>query len=159
MPKDEEIEEIEAAWKYLELGISPEIVAAPEEEQLEQGSPSPRERFGTAGTSSSGRLKHTYRSPEGSPKFRSQEWRTMVTSESDPFWRVFDDLEQLRFQYNNLDTITTRASKLLGDYKVGNIKKELKKLQAVDTKPLENKIADLTVELAVRNDEIEDLKK
>ena len=29
----------------------------------------------------------------------------------------------------------------------------------MDTKPLENKIADLTVELVVRNDEIEDLKK
>ena len=43
--KDEEINEIEAAQKYLELGISLETVAAPEEEQLEQGSPSPRERF------------------------------------------------------------------------------------------------------------------
>ena len=61
-------------------------------------------------------------------------------------------MEQLRYQYNNLDTITTRASKLLGDCKVGNIEKELKKLKAVDTKSLENK-------LAVRNDEIEDLKK
>ena len=69
--KDEEINEIEAAHKYLELGISPETIAAPKEEQSEQGSPSPRERFRTAGTSSSGRLKHTYKSPEGSPKFQS----------------------------------------------------------------------------------------
>ena len=68
-------------------------------------------------------------------------------------------MKQLRFQYNNLDTITTRASKLLGDCKAGNIEKELKKLKAVDTKPLENKIADLTVEMAMRNDKIEDLKK
>ena len=35
----------------------------------------------------------------------------------------------------------------------------MKKLQAVDTKLLENKIVDLTVELAVRNNEIEDLRK
>ena len=71
--KDEEIDEIEAARKYLELGISPEIVAALEEEQSVQGSPSPRERFRTTGTSSSGRLKHIYKSLEGSPKFLSQE--------------------------------------------------------------------------------------
>ena len=82
-----------------------------------------------------------------------------MTYEGDPFRLVFDDLEQLRYQYTNLDTITTRASKLLGDYKVGNIERKLKKLKAMDTKPLENKVADLTVELAVRNDEIEDLKR
>ena len=157
--KDEEIDEIEAARKYLELWISLEIVAAPEEEQSEQGLPSPRERFRTAGTSSSGRLKHTYKSPEGSPKFRSQEWRTMVTSESDPFRCIFDDLEQLHFQYANLDTITTRASKLLGDCKVENIVKELKKLKEVDTTSLEDRVADLKVELASWNDEVEDLKK
>ena len=82
-----------------------------------------------------------------------------MTSESDPFRRLFDDLEQARFQYHNLDTITTRASKLLGDCKVGNIEKEIKKLKAVDTKPLEDRISDLTVELAVRNNEVEDLWK
>ena len=82
-----------------------------------------------------------------------------MTYRGNPFQQVFDDLEQLRYQYNNLETITTRASKLLGDCKIGNIEKELKKLKAVDTKSLENKVADLTVELAVRNDKIEDLKK
>ena len=82
-----------------------------------------------------------------------------MTSESDLFQRTFDDLEQLYLQYHNLDTITTRAFKLLGDCKLGSIEKELKKLQAVDTKPLENKITDLIVELAVRNNEIEDLRK
>ena len=53
----------------------------------------------------------------------------------------------------------TRASKLLGDCKVENVEKELKKLKTMDTKSLENKVADLTMELVVRNDEIEDLKK
>ena len=79
--------------------------------------------------------------------------------EGDPFRRVFDDLEQLCYQYNNLETVTTRASKLLGDCKIRNIEKELKKLKVVDTKSRENKVADITVELVVRNDQIEDLKK
>ena len=54
--KDEEIDEIEAARKYLELGISSEIVATPEEEGSERESPSPREQPQTIGTSSSRRL-------------------------------------------------------------------------------------------------------
>ena len=40
--KDEEIDEIEAARKYLELGISPETMMLSEEEGSEHGSPSPR---------------------------------------------------------------------------------------------------------------------
>ena len=157
--KDKEIDEIKTARKYLELGISPKTVVLSEEEGSERGSPSPRKQPQAARTSSSGRLKHTYKSSEGSPKIRNQDWRSTMTYEGDPFQRVFDDLEQLCFQYNNLDTITTKASELLGDCKVGNIERELKKLKAVDTKTLEKKVADLTVELAVRNDEIEDLKK
>ena len=156
---EEEMDEIDAARKYLELGVSPKTIANPEEEGSERGSLSPKERFRTAGTSSSGRLKHNYKSLEGSPKFRNPDWKSMTTFEGDLFQRVFDDLEQFRYQYNNLDTITTRASKLLGDCKVGNIVKELKKLKEEDTKSLEDKVADLTMELAVRKDEIEELKK
>ena len=95
--KDEEIDEIEAAWKYLELGISPEIVVIFKEEGSERGSPSPREQPQTTGTLSSERLKHTYKSPEGSSKIRNPDWRSMMTYEGDPFQRVFDDLEQLRY--------------------------------------------------------------
>ena len=147
--KGEEIDEIEAARKYLEFGVSPETVMLSEEEESEHRSPSPRGKNQAVGTSSSGKLKHTYRSPEGSPKIRNLDWRSRMTSESDPFRRAFDDLEQLRLQYHNLDTITTRASKFLGDCKVGNIEKELKKLKAVETKPLKDKIADLTVTMAL----------
>ena len=82
----------------------------------------------------------------------------MATFEGDPFWRVFDDLEQLQFQYTNLETITTRASKLLGNCKVGNIVKELKKLQEKDTKSLEKEVTDLKIELALWKDEINKLK-
>ena len=83
--KDEEIDEIEAAWKYLELGISPEIVAISEEEESERGSPSPREQPQTTGTSLSRRLKYMYKSPEGSPKIWNPDWRSMMTYEGNPF--------------------------------------------------------------------------
>ena len=56
---EDEMDEIEAARKYLEFGIFPEIVAHPEEVESKRGSLSPRERFWAAGTSSSGRLKQT----------------------------------------------------------------------------------------------------
>ena len=82
----------------------------------------------------------------------------MAIFKGDPFWRVFNDLEEMRFQYTNLERITTRASKLLSDYKVGNIVKELKKLQEKDTKSLEKEVADLKVELALRKDEINKLQ-
>ena len=52
----------------------------------------------------------------------------------------------------------TRASKLLSDCKVGNIVKELKKLQKKDTKSLEKEVVDLKVELTLRKDEINELK-
>ena len=120
---------------------------------LEKGKPSPISPF----------LFHLYSKNEclkdEESEIQNPDWRSRMTSESDPFWRIFDDLEQLRLEYHNLDTITTRASKLLGDCKIGNIEKELKKLKAVDTIPLEDKIAILTVILALRNDEIEDLMK
>ena len=83
--KDEEIDEIEAAWKYLEVGISLEIVAISLEEGSERGSPSPKEQPQTARTSSSRRLKHTYKSPEGSPKIRNPDWRSMMTYKGNPF--------------------------------------------------------------------------
>ena len=45
--------------------------------------------------------------------------------------------------YLNLHTITSSVSKLLGDCKFVNIEKEVKKLQAADTKALESEVADL----------------
>ena len=95
--KDEETDDIEAARKYLEFDISPETVALSEEEGSERESPSPRAPPQAARTSSSGRLKHTYKSPKGSPKIRNPDWKNMMSYEGDPFQRVFDDLEQLRF--------------------------------------------------------------
>ena len=80
-----EMDEIETARKYLELGISLETVVHPEEVESEQRSLSPRERFQAAGTSLSGRLKQMYKSPEGSPRIRNPDWRSMATFKGDPF--------------------------------------------------------------------------
>ena len=138
--------------------ISLETVAHPEEVESKRGSLSPREWFQVVGTSSSGRLKQTYESLEGSLKIQNLDWRSMATFKGNPFPRIFNDLEQLQFQYFNLETITTRASKLLSDCKVRNIVEELKKLQEKNTKSLEKEVADLKVELALRKDEVNELK-
>ena len=80
-------------------------------------------------------------------------------SEHDPFRRTFDELEQVRIHYNNLHTITSRVSKLLGDCKFGNIERELKKaLEGKDAKALELEITDLKGRILVNHDEIEELR-
>ena len=91
--KDEEIDEIEAAKKYLEFGISSEIVNLSNEEGSKRQSPNPRAKAQAAGTSSSRRMKSTYRSPKESPKIRHPDWRSVTIPGSDPFRQLFDDLE------------------------------------------------------------------
>ena len=68
-------------------------------------------------------------------------------------------------QYSKLESITKRASKLLGDCKPSNIVKELKKLKPKDTGALEAtnialslQVADLKVELSKKDEEIRQLK-
>ena len=59
--RDEEIDEIEAARKYLGFGISSETVTISDEAESEQSS---KTKPQPAGTSSSGRMRSTYRSLE-----------------------------------------------------------------------------------------------
>ena len=61
--------------------------------------------------------------------------------------------------------VTKGASKLLDDYKLGNIVKELKKLKQKDIASLEaanttlqSQVADLKVEMALKDEEIRQLK-
>ena len=60
-----------------------------------------------------------------------------------------------------MEFVTKGASKLLGDYKPGNITKELKKLKQKDTTSLEvanmalcSQVADLKVELGMKDTKI-----
>ena len=89
----------------------------------------------------------------------------MVSFEDDPFWNVFEELDQVHFQYSKLEIVAKGASKLLGDCKMGNIVKELKKLKEKNMLSLEaqnaslaTEVADLKVELAMRKDKIRKLK-
>ena len=54
-----------------------------------------------------------------------------------PFWRVQEELDRVSNRYSKTEVVISRASKLLGDYKAGNIIKELKKLKEKDTASLE----------------------
>ena len=61
------MDELEVARKYLKLGISPETIVHPEVEEIESERDllSPREQFRMARTSSSRRMKQTYKLPKG----------------------------------------------------------------------------------------------
>ena len=104
------MDEIEVARKYLELGITPETVAHPEvvEIELERESLSPAEQFWIMEASLSGRRKWTYRSPEDKLPIRNPDWMSMVTSNDDPFWCIFEELDQAHFQYSKLEMVTKR---------------------------------------------------
>ena len=48
--------------------------------------------------------------------------------EVNPCWRIWEEIDQLQGQYSKLEFVTKGASKILGNYRPGNIVKELKKL-------------------------------
>ena len=60
-----------------------------------------------------------------------------MTFEDDPFWQILEELDQVQSKYSKLELVTKGASKLLGNCKLGNIVKELKKLKQKDTTSLE----------------------
>ena len=75
-------------------------------------------------------------------------------------------MDQLEGQYSKLDSVTRGASKLLGNCRLGNIVKELKKLKQQDTTVLEatsatlsSRVEELKVELALKDEEIRQLKE
>ena len=86
--------------------------------------------------------------------------------EDNPFQWVWEEMDQLQGQYSKLEFVTKGACKLLGDCRPTNICKELKKFQQKDTAALEatnvkllSHVADLKVELAMKNEEIRQLQE
>ena len=57
---------------------------------------------------------------------------TELDHDKDPFRRIKEELEQVESRYSKLEVVTRGASKLLGDCKISNIIKELKKLKQKD---------------------------
>ena len=136
--EEEEIEELEVARKYLELGTildaagHPDVVEIDSERKLL----SPRKQQRILKGFPSSRRKSSYRSPEGKMPVRHPNWRTITMGsfdfEEDPFRRVKEELELLEELFSKIEAVTREASKLLGDCKAGNICKELKKLKQED---------------------------
>ena len=74
--KEEEIEELEVARKYLELGITPDAVGHPDVVEIdsERELLSPREQQRILEGSPSSRKKYSYRSLEGKLPMRHLDW-------------------------------------------------------------------------------------
>ena len=82
-----------------------------------------------------------------------------------PFQRVQEELDQVQNRFSKMEVVIRGASKLFGDCKAGNIMKELKKLKEKDTmsleaanKKLQLEVDQLKVALALKKDEVKDLK-
>ena len=91
---------------------------------------------------------------------------TSFDFEDDPFWWIREEIDQLHRQYSKLEFVMKGASKLLGNCRLGNIVKDLKKLQQKDTAMLEatnavlsSQVADLKMALAKKDEEIYQLKE
>ena len=54
----------------------------------------------------------------------------------DPFKRVQNELDQVQSHYSKMELVLKGATKLLGDYKTGNITKEIRKLKEEDNSEL-----------------------
>ena len=85
--------------------------------------------------------------------------------DDEPFRRVQEELDRVSNRYSKMEVVIKGAYKLLGDCKAKNIVKELKKLKEKDTtsleaanKKLQTEMDQLKVALALKDDEVKDLK-
>ena len=74
-------------------------------------------------------------------------------------------MDRVQNRFSKMEVVIRGASKFLGDCKAGNIVKELKKLKEKDTtsleatnKKLQLEVDQLKVVLALKEDEVKDLK-
>ena len=111
-------------------------------------------------------MKTTYRSPEEKSPVQNPDWKAISSFnlKEDPFQWVREELDQVQSQYSKLELVTKGASKLLGDCKVRNIVKELKKLKHNDTASLEatnailsSQVVELKMTLVLKEDKIQEL--
>ena len=85
--------------------------------------------------------KFTYQSLEDKSPVQNLDWKSVAMNsfdfEDDPFRWIQEEMDQLQGQYSKLEAVIRGASKLLGDYRPGNIVKELKMLKQKDMATLE----------------------
>ena len=141
--REEEMQELEVAKQCLEYGVSLEVEAQPDVVEIdpERKSLSSAEQWKILATSLGSRRKQTYQVLEGWKPVRlpNQKVVTMTSFnfEDDPFQQIWEEMDQLQVQYSKLEFVTKEASKFLGDCKLGNIIKKLKKLKQKDMVLLE----------------------
>ena len=93
------MEELEVAKKYLEYGVSPEIVAQPDVVEIdsERESLTSAEQQKILEVSPNSMRKWTYRSPKGKPLVQNPEWKTMSVDsldfEDDPFRWIREEMD------------------------------------------------------------------
>ena len=130
--REEELQEIEIAKECLEYGIGEEVETPPHVEVLdsEEESVCSKEQRKRQKISLGSRMKFTYKSPKGKSPVWNPDWKDMTSLDldDDPFWRVWEELDQMQSWYSKLELVAKGASKLFNDCKIGNIVKELKKL-------------------------------
>ena len=97
--------------------------------------------------SPSSRVKTTYKFPKGKSPIRNSDWKDMscLDLSDDPFQQVWNELDQVQSCYSKMELIIKGASRLLGDYKAGNISKEIKKLKEEDSSELKAHNAQLKI--------------
>jgi hypothetical protein len=155
--RENEREKMKLALDCLAYGLGDE--EAPEEECGSSEKESARSEGRPRASSASPRMKNTRRNSEERGVGFKDNWS------KDPFVRVQYELEQARNQFTEMDAVVKGASKLLGDCKASNICKELKKLKATDTAPLEaanrtlrTEVIELNQKLGKARDDIERIK-
>ena len=84
---------------------------------------------------------------------------------NEPFQQIQEELDRVQNQFSKIEVVIRGASKLLGNCKARNIVKELKKLKEKDivsleaaNKKLQSEVDQLKVVLALKDDEVKDLK-
>ena len=164
--RNEEIQQLEVAKEYLVLGVAPEKEPDADEES-NRSSLSLEAKQRVPGTSPRPQLKMTFRSPKGKEPIRSPECKNLGFLDLDdrPFQRAQEELDRIQNNYSKMEVVLRGASRLLGDFKVGNIRKEIWKLKEEETSELKahnttlkKKINDLKATMQVQDAEVRRLR-
>ena len=128
--RGDEMDMLESMKYCLEYGVSPEAEAQPETEDLGsdwESLSSAEQRKLKMMSPRSRRKKTSYRAMEGKTPLQLPNWKAIAMTsfnfEDNPFWRVWEEMDQLQGQYSKLEFITREIYKLLGDCKPTNIYK------------------------------------
>ena len=143
--RKEEQEEWAAAKDCLELGLEDEEAEEDPDEEEESEGRSVSLKPQSAKSSPRPRLKTTFHGPKDKEPMRSLELKDLsfLDLEDEPFKRIQLELDQEKIHYTKLETVVTRAARLLGDCKAENIGKEIRRLKAEDSAALKTEVEKL----------------